>query len=216
MKWAGKTRDWTLKFELLVMGGDAGRASHIGHHDCYTEICVRFYWWHCIERDNMTFQRMLIVYRLWESGLCACALARCIPHKCVSVLFWRELPLGPPWPNIPYRLCPRLWWLHVCKLFYLFNFFPEERRKNPLSGPKFRLDNTKGLWGLSCVSVSDFDQYNNPILSFFIYFIFLSTLCAWHVIGNSNFVAFWFVFITVQELLRAGKEFSEATTQCTY
>lgn len=149
------------------MGGDVGRASHIGHHDCYTEKCVRFFWWHGVERDNMTFQRMLIVYRLWESGLCACALARCIPHKCVSVLFWRELPLGPPWPNIPYRLCPRLWWLHVCKLFYLFNFFPKERRKNPLSGPKFRLDNTKGLWGLSCVSVSDFDQYNNPHDSLF-------------------------------------------------
>ena len=58
--------------------------------------------------------------------------------------------------------------------FVCLIFFPDERRKNPLSGPKFRLDITKGLWGLSCVSVSDFDQYNNPILSFF--FIYSSLL----------------------------------------
>lgn len=43
MKWAGKTRDSTLKFELPVMGGDVGRASHSGHRDCYTDICVRFF-----------------------------------------------------------------------------------------------------------------------------------------------------------------------------
>jgi hypothetical protein len=36
----------------------------------------------------------------------------------------------------------------------------------PVSGPEFRLDNTKGLWGLSSVFVSDFDRYNN-LINFF-------------------------------------------------
>ena len=59
--------------------------------------CMHFFWWHGMEGNNMTpkmtSDTCWYVYRFPESGLCVHALARCMPHKCVCVLFWRELPL---------------------------------------------------------------------------------------------------------------------------
>ena len=62
-----------------------------GRHYCLLQRDV------CVSLDGMTpkmtSDTCWYVYRFSESGLCVHALARCVPHKCVCVLFWRELPL---------------------------------------------------------------------------------------------------------------------------
>lgn len=74
--------------------------------------------------------------------------------------------LGPPWPN------HTIDFVHVCRRHTRVNFFisyiflSEMGKLIPVSGPELRLDNTRGLWGLSSVFVSDFDRYNNLIFFF--------------------------------------------------